>query len=101
MIASTTVVINFIKRRFPENDGWTDGNCYYFATILKARFPQAIIWYDFVKGHFYVTINGIAYDWHGIIIETSDYFSKYCLEWDKVQEYDALEYERIIRDCIY
>ena len=45
-------VLEFIYRRFPDDCHWTDGNCYYFACILKARFEEGEIWYDAVDGHF-------------------------------------------------
>ena len=41
----------FINRRFPSNCDWLEGNCYYFARILKMRF-KGEIWYDLVEGHF-------------------------------------------------
>ena len=33
-------ILAFIKRRFSQDCNWIDGNCYYFATILKTRFPE-------------------------------------------------------------
>ena len=37
------IVLKFIKRRFPVDCNWLSGNCYYFAQILMARFPEAKI----------------------------------------------------------
>ena len=95
-------VLDFIKRRFPKDSNWTDGNCYYFAIILLARFPNAVIYYDTLKGHFFATIDSVPYDWNGIIVEDNiEYFKKYCIRWDKMQDYDSLVCERVTRDCIY
>lgn len=33
----------FINRRFPNDCNWLSGNCYYFAIILKDRFPEGNI----------------------------------------------------------
>ena len=90
-------VVEFIRRRFPIDSHLLDGNCYYFATILKARFPSAVIWYDTIYGHFFVNIDGQDYDWTGVIQRKDDWF---CVEWDKMNEYDPYVQERIVRDCI-
>jgi hypothetical protein len=39
-------VIEFINRRWKKDANWLDGNCYYFALILKHRFPEGRIWYE-------------------------------------------------------
>lgn len=89
-------VLDFIKKRFSIDCNWTNGNCYYFAVILKERFG-GLIMYDVVNGHFAVYIDGILYDWHGIVIwEDLSYY----VEWDKFDDYDSLQKQRIIRDCI-
>ena len=90
-------VLEFIQRRFPDDCHWLDGNCYYFAAILKLRFPGAVIWYDVIYGHFFVNIDGEDYDWTGIIQRKSD---GWCVEWEKMKEYDSNVQERIVRDCI-
>ena len=90
-------VLKFIKERFPENNSWLNGNCYYFAIILKARFPRGIVMYDVIDGHFITSIDGIKYDWSGII---SDDENHYYVEWDSFNEYDALQKQTIVRDCI-
>ncbi len=45
-------IIKFIKRRFPNDSNWLNGNCFYFAVILKNRFPKGVIFYDVVIDHF-------------------------------------------------
>ena len=58
-------VLEFIYRRFPDDCHWTDGNCYYFACILKARFEEGEIWYDAVDGHFVFKLEDLFFDWNG------------------------------------
>ena len=89
------MVEEFIRKRFINNCNWLDGNCYYFAIILKARFPQAIILYDVINGHFVVSIDNKLYDWSGKIENNSEY-----IVWEQADKYDPLVKERIIRDCI-
>lgn len=87
-------VLNFIKRRFPIDLNWLNGNCYYFALILADRF-NGTIYYDVINGHFITHINGNFYDWTGIV------YPEYPVEWDTIEEcYDALVGERVRRDCI-
>lgn len=89
------IVINFIKKRFNKNCHWLDGNCYYFALILKDRFPEGKIYYDVINGHFIFQRKECFYDWTGII-----YPDGYLVGWDEFDEYDSLLKQRIIRDCI-
>lgn len=79
-------VEEFIKRRFPIDSHFLDGNCFYFGMILKARYPQASLWYDVISGHFVTLIDGKFYDWTGEVLPQE------CLvEWDKFDEYDELQ----------
>lgn len=98
MATSSIEVLDFIERRFPSEDKWIDGNCYYFTIILKARFPQAIIYYDTLHGHFFVSIDNINYDWAGLYYSTIH--PTYHIKWDEMDNYDPLVKERIVRDCI-
>lgn len=88
-------VLEFIQRRFKADCGWTTGNCYYFAIILKDRFPKGKIFYDVIYGHFIFQYKNKYYDWTGIIKPLG-----YLVKWDKFDEYDSLLEKRIIRDCI-
>ena len=90
-------VIEFIKRRFPVDCNWLNGNCFFFAQILKSRFPYGIIFYDVIYGHFVTEIEGIKYDWSGIVKEKRD--SMY-IKWDDFDNYDSLQKKRIIDGCI-
>lgn len=90
----------FIYNRFPYDSNWLDKNCYYFAIILKKRFPEATIVYDVSDGHFLVRIEDIYFDWMGDHDFSKEIQEKYFIEWDKFDEYDSLQKQRIIRDCI-
>ena len=85
----------FIKRRFPDNCHWLDGNCFYFSIILLSRFPDGSIYYDVINGHFVFRYENKYYDWTGEIDPDG-----YLVEWNKFEEYDELQKKVIIRDCI-
>ena len=89
-------ILDFIYRRFTNDCNWLNGNCYYFALILKNRF-NGTIFYDVIDGHFATQIDGLKYDWNGIVKEEGNHIY---IEWDKFEEYDRLQKQRIIRDCI-
>lgn len=72
-----------------------DGNCYYFAVILKDRFPDGDILYDVINGHFVFKYQGKLYDWLGIVKA-----SRCLIPWDSFGEYDYLQKQIIVRDCI-
>ena len=90
-------VLEFIKKRFPVDCNWKTGNCYFFAIILKNRFPEGIIMYDVIDGHFVTQIDNKKYDWSGVVPECENH---YYVEWDKFDEYDPLQKESIIKGCI-
>ena len=90
------LVVDFINRRFPNDNMWTSGNCFYFASILKARFPSGKIYYDVIYGHFVFEHEGCLYDWNGVYCKDDDFL----VEWDKFDEYDSIQKKIIIRDCI-
>lgn len=87
-------VLEFVQRRFPADCRWKSGNCYFFSIILKERFKNSNIYYDVIDGHFCVKIDDIYYDWEGIYTPTT------LIEWDKFDEYDSLQKQIIIRDCL-
>lgn len=88
-------ILDFINRRFKENRHWLDGNCYYFALILKDRFPNGSIWYDVTYGHFMYRANGRFYDWSGEIEPKGK-----IVPWKIFHLYDKVQYEVIMRDCV-
>ena len=85
----------FIQRRFQSDCNWLTGNCYYFSLILKDRFPDGVIYYDVINGHFVFKYLEKYYDWSGEIHPQG-----YLVEWDKFDKYDSLQKQVIIRDCI-
>ena len=89
-------VLNFIHRRFKNDCNWLNGNCYYFAIVLKARFSDGEILYDVIEGHFIFKYQDNYYDWSGIYYPNDNTL----MEWDNFEKYDYLQKERIIRDCI-
>lgn len=88
-------VLEFIKRRFPTENGWLCENCYYFALILKDRFPGGEICYDVINGHFSYKYNDRYYDHTGRIVPDG-----YIVKWDHFDMYDSIQKKRIIRDCL-
>ena len=89
-------ILDFIHRRFPSDCKWLEGNCYYFAQILKTRFPDGEIYYDVIWGHFLFKMNEKYYDWSGISTMV-----KKPIRWATFeQEYDKAQYKQIVKGCI-
>lgn len=88
-------ILDFIQKRFKDDCNWVTGNCYYFAIILKDRFPKGKIFYDVIYGHFIFQYQDKYYDWYGIVNPVG-----FLVEWDKFDEYDSLLKQIVIRDCI-
>ena len=84
------------KGRWPQViESFTSGNCYWFAYILKARFPEGEIVYDEIINHFGFLLEDTIYDITGIVTD------KYNWEnWRDVYYRDRLHGRRIVRDCI-
>lgn len=89
-------IIQFINKRFKNDCDWTNGNCYYFAVILKDRFPEGNIFYDVVCGHFVFEYNNQFYDWSGLY-RSNDMF---LVPWNDFDNYDKFQKQRVIRDSI-
>ena len=90
-------VLDFISRRFDNNDcNWTEGNCYYFAIILKDRFPEGVIYYDVIEGHFLFFYKNNLYDYYGIQFAEG----RTLIQWDKFDEYDTAVKKAVIKGCI-
>lgn len=90
-------VSEFIKRRFKTDCKWTDGNCYYFAIILKARFPSAEIYYEVILGHFLAKINGRFYDYNGVYDPEE---KSVLIPFDNLEKYDRFVYKSVIEGCV-
>ena len=87
-------VLNFIKRRWSVDAKWQDGNCLWFAVILKSRFPMAEICYLGVVGHFIVRIGDSYFDWTGRVEPEERVWTL-----DEIHELDSSWYSRLMRDC--
>lgn len=93
------MIDEFIQRRFGGKDcDWKAGNCYFFAVILKTRFPDGDIYYDTIDGHFVFKLDGEFYDFEGCINSFHDINA--VIKWDDFEDYDSLWKCRIVRDCI-
>lgn len=90
-------VVEFIERRFYKDCNWLDGNCYYFALILKGRFPDGGIYYDVIKGHFVYKYKDVYYDWVGVYEPENE---KNMIRWQHFGEYDPYLKNIVDRDCI-
>ena len=88
-------ILAFIKRRFSQDCNWIDGNCYYFAMILKTRFPELDIYYLPISQHFITGCEEFYYDWNGKIEP-----SETPLKFDLIQHSDPVLYATIIRDSV-
>ena len=90
-------VLEFINRRFPKDCNWLDGNCYYFAIILRERFTDGVIFYDVIDGHFVTQIGGVKYDWSGIVSEEGLH---HYVRWSNFNNYDSFQTWSVIKGCI-
>lgn len=97
-------LLEFIHRRFPTEDRWLNGNCYWFAQILnhwfEVNYPNKIHYlvYDVIYGHFYLYADGYYYDWRSRYSTLPE--DTFPVKWNDFKEYDAAQYERVRKDCI-
>ncbi len=73
---------------------FTEGNCYYFAVILRERF-NGTIYYLPIDNHFVCKIDADFYDITGKLT-----LSESPVNWEDLEQQDAAHYKRIVRDCI-
>lgn len=83
------MIEQFIKL-FDDDPKYLNELCYWFAYILKGRFPNGDIWYDPVMSHFYFVCDDMAYDIRGQVVLPST-----SVKWDSYQTIDAVDYEKI------
>lgn len=97
-------VLNFIARftdrgkRHEVIDTFSNGCCYWFATILYERFVDdcfCYFVYDQVANHWGTKIDGRVYDITGEV--TDDYNWR---DWFVVASEDEALAARLVRDCI-
>ena len=72
---------------------FTEGNCFWFATVLAMEFTGEI-YYDPIVGHFATMIDGVMYDITGVVENTGDFISL-----EEIRK-DELLWARLQRDCI-
>lgn len=87
----------FVCKRFPVDNNWLNGNCYWFAHILCERFPELDIYYDPIVGHFYAGNGKVFYDWSGVYF--GEEYEHKCIKLSVIHTKDPLWYARLIRDC--
>ena len=88
-------VEEFINRRFTVDCNWTTGNCYWFAKILADRFWLKI-YYLPIEGHFVAGDGQLFFDFNGEYIVKDEPI----LNFDELETFDKLQYDRLVRDCI-
>lgn len=88
-------ILDFINRRWKDkNQSMFDGNCYWFARILKMRFFFLDIFYLPVEGHFVAGYNGKYFDAKGKVLTTDP-----IIPLQEIEETDFNWYDRLMRDC--
>ena len=87
-------ILDFIKRRFKTDCNWLNGNCYYFALILKEHF-NGEIYYLPIGNHFICRIDKDYYD-----ITGKAKFNEKPYKWKDFKVFDKKLYNRVVRDCI-
>jgi len=106
-------IVNFINLFFcraPFSNSITNrtfflnGNCYWFAVILKERFKDYLptIWYDAINNHFYTEIKGILYDANPLcayIPSTPINYDSFYI-WEDYKKFDPTHAKRIEAQCI-
>lgn len=91
-----TEVREFTARRFPLDNNWMDGNCYWFAGILTNRFDYLTMGYDPIIGHFVAmdVATNTYYDYDG-----AHELNATIIPWNTLQKMDPSWAARLIRDC--
>jgi hypothetical protein len=85
---------------FVLQETFTKGFCYYFAIILKERFPESTIYYDQIDGHFIVLYEFKFYDITGHLPKYDTENRGGLWRWDRLEAEDELLFDRIWRDCV-
>ena len=94
-----TQILDFIRQfQKPDTiDVFSNGMCYWFAEILKTRFPGGSIIYNDIENHFSYYYDGLRYDIkgaHPMFLFNSDDI------WDGFKTLDELHTCHLYRDCI-
>jgi hypothetical protein len=95
-------VLDFINRRFNNPEvikSFTNGNCYYFAQILRIRFNKGFIVYNEIDNHFGYLLDNKVYDITGIVCKNFKN-DKLWQDWTFYAFTEPSNAKRIINDCI-
>lgn len=88
--------INEFAKAGPQvKDCFLHGNCFWFAYILRGRFPKGYIVYDAVANHFGFKLNDEVYDITGKVSDLYNWES-----WGAYHLKDPKHAERIEKYCI-
>ena len=102
----TKFISNFTEAHPEEiKDLFLHGCCYWFADILERQFGARKC-YDPTENHFVAFLDDHIYDIRGCIdkeydkpIEDPDTEYGDLIFWDKYQEWEPLDSERVIKNC--
>lgn len=93
------MILNFInefaKGGYQVHKCFLHGNCYWFAYILRGRFPKGRIVYNIVENHFGFKLNDEVYDIRGIVTDLGDWE-----DWGTYHLKDPKHAKRIEKYCI-
>lgn len=89
--------INDFKKQYPLEleDVFCNGYCYWFSDMLCNRF-NGEKYYLPIMNHFITRIGNDFYDIKGKVIPDEEVYM-----WKTYNEVDFLEYQRILRDCVF
>ena len=77
-------------------DSFLNGNCYWFAYILKSRFGTGSIIYCQIDNHFLYKLSESYYDIRGKVHPPQD-----ATDWIQYMIDEPLDASRVLRDCVY
>lgn len=92
-------ILYFIGHFRKAVETFTTGCCYWFAYILKGRFPEAELIYLPVTGHFVSRIGGRFYDATGDVTEC--YENETQIPWEEMDKFDSNVRKSVERDVIF
>ena len=86
----------FIRRRFSVDCDWMDGNCYFFALILRSVFSGRLV-FDPIERHFLLNTDGGYYDWTGRRNYAENHVSQF-IDWESYYRQNPSHWGRIVSD---
>ncbi len=92
-------ILDFIRRRFAEDNHWADGNCFWAAAILTLQFRDLAIFYQPVPGHFVAgdPAGTHFFDASGEVELKPGDPRPTPLAW--IYDHDRTWFDRLMRDC--